>query len=60
MRGPLKDPRVSIDTSDASKVFGAYSIAMFMIVGSMVIRFDRVEFRHVVTAERRRKDLRRR
>ena len=38
------------------KVPGACSVLVVKIVGHKVVGFDRVELRHVVTAERRRED----
>ena len=59
MRGPSSSSRLSgakAETRDASEVPHVCSVPVVKTVVHKVVRFDRVELRHVVTAERRRED----
>jgi 6,7-dimethyl-8-ribityllumazine synthase len=48
----LKAQGVEVETRDASEVPGAYSVPVVKAVVHEVAGFDRVELRHVITAER--------
>jgi hypothetical protein len=47
----LKAHGVEVETRDASKMPGLYSVLVIKTVGHKVVGFDRVELQHVITAE---------
>ena len=54
----LKTHSTEAETRVAWEVPGVYSVLAIKIVGQKVVGFDRVELRHVITAERRKEGLR--